>query len=78
VVHLDITREGKQVRGIKRCCGVERARGKAAIIVHHLLLGLRAFLQLDLPFEDRVKLVILREAIRAAIAHPFYILNPTV
>jgi hypothetical protein len=33
---------------------------------------------LDLPFEDRVKLVILREAIRAAIAHPFYILNPTV
>lgn len=71
-------------RGLKQCCGVERAQlRKADAIIKHLLLALQAFLRLEV-YRLRTglswyeaKLVILREAIRAYLAHPTYVLNST-
>jgi putative transposase len=71
-------------RALKHCCGVERAQvRKALAMVRHLLLALRAFLRLEV-YRLRTgvswyeaKLALLREAIRAYLAHPIYDLNPT-
>jgi hypothetical protein len=71
-------------RGLKQCCGVEKAQvRKAVAILRHLLLALRAFLRLEVyRFRTGVswyeaKLAILREAIRTYLAHPVHVLNPT-
>lgn len=71
-------------RGLKQCCGVEKAQVcKAVVIVRHLLLALRAFLRLEvhrlrtgLSWYE-AKLVILRQAVRTYLTHPNYVLNPT-
>lgn len=71
-------------RGLKQCCGAEKAQvRKAVAIVKHLSLSLRALLRLEVHrlrtgvswYE--VKSSILREAIRAYLAHPSYVLTPT-
>jgi hypothetical protein len=71
-------------RGIKQCCGVERAQvRKAAEQRCHLLLALRAFLRLEVHrlrtgvswYE--AKAAIIREAVRAYLACPTYLLAPT-
>jgi hypothetical protein len=71
-------------RGLKRCCGVERAQVRKAVsILGHLLLALRAFLRLESyrlrtgVSGDEAKAAILREAIRRYQAHPRYALQPT-
>jgi hypothetical protein len=71
-------------RALKQCCGVEKAQvRKAVAVMRHLLLALRAFLRLEV-YRLRTgvswyeaKLALLREAIRAFLAHPSYDLNPT-
>lgn len=71
-------------RGIKQCCGVEKAQvRKATAQKCHLLLALRAFLRLEVHrlrtgvswYE--AKAVIIRDAIRSYLAHPVYTLAPT-
>jgi len=71
-------------RGLKQCCGVERAQGRKAVsIPGHLLLALRAFLRLEAyrlrtgVSGDEAKAAILREAIRRYRAHPRYALQST-
>jgi len=71
-------------RGLKQCCGVEKAQVRKAVsILRHLLLALRAFLRLEV-YRLRTgvswyeaKLAILREAIRAYLANPLYVLYLT-
>jgi len=71
-------------RGLKQCCGVKKAQERKAVsILRHLLLALRAFLRLEV-YRLRtgmswyeVKWTILREAIRAYLANPLYVLYPT-
>lgn len=69
-------------RGIKGCCGVERAQvRKKAFIVGHLLLVLWAFLRLEAYrlrtgvswYESKASLI--REAIRSYLANPIHILH---
>ncbi len=66
-------------RGIKQCCGIERARHRSAVAQrNHIGLALRAFLRLESHrlrtgtswFE--AKAAIVREAIRAYLAQPLY------
>jgi len=66
-------------RGIKQFCGVERAQHRAAKAQrNHIGLALRAFLRLEIHrlrtgtswFE--AKTAIIREAVRAYLAHPLY------
>jgi hypothetical protein len=71
-------------RGLKRCCGVERAQGRQAVsILGHWLLALRAFLRLEAyrlrtgVSGDEAQAAILREAIRRYLAHPHYVLQLT-
>ncbi|MDG7016561.1 MAG: hypothetical protein JRM82_04205 [Nitrososphaerota archaeon] len=71
-------------RGIKQCCGVERAHvRKAREMVSHILLSLRAFLRLEVYRLKtgvswyEAKLDIIRDAIRSYLAHPVYLLNRT-
>jgi hypothetical protein len=71
-------------RGIKQCCGLERAQVRKAVAQkNHLLYALRAFLRLE-RHKSRTgiswyeaKASIIREAIRAYLAHPAYGLAPT-
>lgn len=71
-------------RGLKQCCGVEKAQiRKAVAIVKHLLLALRAFLRLEvyrlksgLSWYE-AKMAIIRDAIRTYLAHPIYEFVPT-
>ncbi|GAA6763561.1 transposase [Thermus hydrothermalis] len=71
-------------RALKQCCGAERAQvRKAVAYLKHLLLSLRAFLRLEV-YRLRTgiswyeaKAAILRDAIRAYLAHPSYELIPT-
>ena len=84
----DLEREGWGIevyhRGIKQCCGVEKAQvRKAAAILSHLLFCLRAFLRLEV-YRLRTgvswyeaKAAIVRDAIRSYLAHPIYVLHPT-
>jgi len=66
-------------RGIKQCCGIERARHCSAVAQrNHIGLTLRAFLRLERHrlrpgtswFE--AKAAIVREAIQAYLAQPLY------
>ena len=84
----DLEREGWGIevyhRGIKQCCGVEKAQvRKAVAILRHLLFCLRAFLRLEV-YRLRTgvswyeaKAAIVRDAIRSYLAHPIYVLHPT-
>lgn len=71
-------------RGIKQFCGVERAQVRAARAQrNHIGLALRAFLRLEVHcftagiswFE--AKTAIIRDAVRAYLAHPWYKLPVT-
>ena len=71
-------------RGIKQCCGIERAQvRKADAQRRHFLLSLRAFLRLEAHrLQTQVswyeaKRSIVREAIRAYLSNPSFLLNPT-
>jgi len=84
----ELEREGWGIevyhRGLKQCCGVEKAQvRKAAAILSHLLFCLRAFLRLEV-YRLRTgvswyeaKAAIVRDAIRSYLAHPIYVLHPT-
>jgi hypothetical protein len=71
-------------RGIKQCCGLERAQVRKTVAQkNHFLYALRAFLRLEMHklrtgiswYEAKVSII--REAIRAYLAHPTYSLAPT-
>ncbi|MBT9132326.1 MAG: hypothetical protein DDT33_00840 [Firmicutes bacterium] len=70
-------------RGIKQCCGIERAQVRKAVAQkNHFLYALRAFLRLEMHklrtgvwYEAKVSII--REAIRAYLTHPAYNLTPT-
>lgn len=71
-------------RGIKQCCGLERAQVRKAVAQkNHFLYAVRAFLRLEMHklrsgiswYEAKVSII--REAIRAYLAHPTYSLVPT-
>lgn len=70
-------------RGLKQCCGVEKAQVRAAKAQrNHIGCALRAFLRLETQrmrtgrswYEAKKQL--LREAIRTYLANPTYILHP--
>lgn len=66
-------------RGLKQCCGVEKAQvRKAVALLNHLLLSIRAFLRLE-AYRLKVgvswyeaKTAIVRDAIRTYLAHRVY------
>jgi len=71
-------------RGLKQFCGVERAQVRKAVAwMGHLQSALRAFLRLEAYrlrsglswYEAKQRIV--REAIRAYLRHPLYIIQPT-
>lgn len=71
-------------RGIKQHCGIERAQVRSAQAQKvHVLCSLRAFLRFEaLRLRKAIswyeaKTAIVREAIRAYLAHPTICLNPT-
>jgi putative transposase len=71
-------------RGLKQCCGAERSQvQKAEAIIAHLLFSIRAFLRLEVHRKAtgiswyEAKTDIIREAVRAYLANPLFILNPT-
>lgn len=71
-------------RGIKQFCGVERAQVRSARAQrNHIGLALRAFLRLEAYCYVKgiswfqAKLNIIRDAVRAYLAHPLYSLSPT-
>jgi len=71
-------------RGIKQCCGIERAQVRHANGQrNHLLYALRAFLRLEVHRLKtgiswyEAKMGIIREAIRVYLAHPIFYLTPT-
>jgi putative transposase len=66
-------------RGLKQCCGVERAQVRAGRAQrNHIGLAIRAFLRLEHHFDTtgvrwyEAKARIVREAVRAYIANPMY------
>jgi len=70
-------------RGIKQCCGIERAQVRKAVAQkNHFLYALRAFLRLEVHKLRtgiswyQAKLSIIREAIRAYLTYPAYSLVP--
>ncbi len=71
-------------RGIKQCCGIERAQVRKGIAVfNHICMSIRAFLRLEVYRLRtglswyKLKARIIRDAIRAYLADPFYLFNPT-
>lgn len=71
-------------RGLKQCCGVERAHVRKAVAQHnHILLAVRAFVRLEVHRLRRglrwyaAKLGIIRDAIRAYVARPTIRLHAT-
>ena len=71
-------------RGIKQCCGVERAQVRnAAAITNHILLSIRAFIRLELHRLEtgtswyEAKIAIIRDAVTSYLMHPIYILGST-
>jgi len=71
-------------RGLKQCCGVERAFVRASRAQrNHIGLAIRAFLRLELHMIATgiswysAKLAIVRDAIRAYLAAPQYSFSPT-
>lgn len=72
-------------RAIKQCCGIEKAQVRSAIAQrNHISLALRAFLRLErVSFVSgsswyHLKTDIIRDAVRAYLAHPTYSLNFSV
>jgi hypothetical protein len=71
-------------RGLKQCCGIERAQGRGARAqLNHLAYSIRAFIRLEAHRLRRgiswyeAKASIIREAIRAYLAKPIFTLAPT-
>lgn len=71
-------------RGLKQCCGVERAQVRAGRAQrNHIGLAIRAFLRLELYWFAtgiswyEAKLSIVRDAIRTYLSAPRYSLHPT-
>lgn len=71
-------------RGLKQCCGAERAQVRSSRGQrNHVGLAIRAFLRLELSWFAtgiswyEAKLTIVRDAIRAYLAAPRFVLNPT-
>lgn len=71
-------------RGLKQCCGAERAQVRSSRSQrNHIGLSIRAFLRLELHWFAtgiswyEAKLTIVREAIRAYLMAPRFLLNPT-
>lgn len=71
-------------RGIKQCCGVEKAQVRQADAQKgHILLSIRAFVRLEVHRLQtgqswyEAKASIIRDAIRSYLAHPTYLLPPT-
>jgi putative transposase len=71
-------------RGIKQCCGVERAHVRKAVEqLNHISLSLRAFLRLELHRSRtgtswyEAKTSIVRGAIRSYLSNPTLLLGPT-
>jgi putative transposase len=69
-------------RGVKQCCGVERAQvRKARSILNHIGMSIRAFVRLELYrlmtgiswYEAKMR--IMRDAVKSYIAHPIYLLR---
>ena len=70
-------------RGLKQCCGVERAQVRSARAqIRHIALALRAFIRLECHWLRtglswyEAKKTIIREAIRTYLAQPIYQLRP--
>ncbi len=71
-------------RGIKQCCGVEKAFvRKAHAVANHIGMAIRAFLRFEIfrlktgKSWYEAKTTIIREALQAYLAHPNYTLTPT-
>ena len=71
-------------RGIKQCCGVERAQVRnARAILSHIQMSIRAFVRLELFRLDtgtswyEAKISIIRDAVTSYLTHPIYILGST-
>jgi hypothetical protein len=71
-------------RGLKQCCGIERAQARGAQAQrNHLGLALRAFLRLETNRLENgaswyeAKISIVRDAVRRYLAEPLYLLSPT-
>ncbi len=71
-------------RGLKQCCGVERAQVRAAkALRNHIGLAIRAFLRLEHHFHTtgvswyEAKARIVRDSVHAYLARPVYNLPPT-
>lgn len=71
-------------RGLKHCCGVERAQVRSSRAQrNHVGLAIRAFLRLEVHWLTtgiswyEAKLAIVRDAVRAYLATPHVLLNPT-
>lgn len=84
-----LAEDGKQIwhvedyhRGLKQFCGVERAQHRRAIAQrNHIFFALRAFLRLESHRQRtglswfEAKTAIIREAVRAYLAQPTYLLS---
>ncbi len=71
-------------RGIKQCCGIERAQVRGAVAqLNHLACSIRAFIRLEVNrlrsgvswYEAKASIV--REAIRAYLINPILTLTST-
>ncbi len=71
-------------RGLKQCCGVERAQVRSARAQrNHIGLAIRAFLRLEIQWFNtgiswyEAKTSIIREAVRSYLSSPWLTLPPT-
>ena len=71
-------------RGIKQCCGVEKAQVRGAVAqLNHICCSIRAFIRLEVNrLKNGVswyeaKLSIIRDAIRTYLTNPLFTLNQT-
>jgi hypothetical protein len=71
-------------RGIKQCCGVEKAQVRSASAqMRHISFSLRAFVRLEVHRLKtgvswyEAKTAIIRDAVRQYLAQPLYLLNST-
>ena len=71
-------------RGIKQCCGVERAQVRGAVAqMNHIACSIRAFIRLEVNRLKtgvswyEAKLSIIRDAIRTYLVNPIFTLTPT-
>jgi len=71
-------------RGVKQCCGVEKAQVRGALAqLNHIACSIRAFIRLEVHRLKtgvswyEAKLSIIRDAIRTYLANPIFTLIPT-